>query len=154
MKVNPVFLTSMLTVLLFSCTLNSEQEASLNQNLSRYLKARNNCMKTGIIGFTHPDYVLEVKNESDSAFLKAFDCKNYGDAVRFSDPTLRKTVKEKDVIHIYYELDVETGNTGIVKRRGEGLYALSEDNGKTWYFLMKDIYENKNSSKSIKRLID
>jgi hypothetical protein len=154
MKFNLFFLASILVTFLFSCTLNSEQEASLNQNLSRYLKARNSCMKTGIIGFSHPDYVLEVKNESDSAFLKAFDCENYGKAVRFSDPTLRKTIKEKDIIHVYYELDVEAGNTGVVNRRSEGLYALSEDNGKTWYFLMKDIYENREISKSVKRLID
>ena len=111
-------------------------------------------MVTGIVGFTYPLYVQEVKNESDSAFLKAFDCENYGKAVRFSDPTLRKAVKEKDIIHVYYELDVEVGNTGIVSRRSEGLYAISEDNGKTWYFLMKDIYENKNITKSLKRLIN
>lgn len=154
MKVNPFFIISVVALILFSCTLNSDQESSLNQSLSRYLKTRNSCMVTGIVGFTHPAYVQEMKNESDSAFLKAFDCENYGKAVRFSDPTLRKTAKEKNIIHVFYELDVETGNTGIVNRRSEGLYALSEDNGKTWYFLMKDIYEDKNRSKSVKRLIN
>lgn len=154
MKVYPFFFILTLTAILFSCILNSEQESSLNQNLSRYIKARNSCMVTGIIGFTHPVYVQEVKHESDSAFLKAFDCENYGKAVRFTDPTLRKTIKKNNIIHVYYELDVETGNTGVVNRRSEGLYAISEDDGKTWHFLMKDIYEDRNISKSIKRLLN
>lgn len=142
-------------ITLAACTLNSEQESSLNQHVSKYIQARNGCMIVGIVGFTHPEYVKELQDQGDSVLLKAMDCnKDYEKGIRYNDPTLRKVKKDKDKIHVYYELDIEKGRSGIIERRAEGLYAISEDNGRSWYFLTKDVYTDKNSCKSIPRLIE
>lgn len=142
-------------ITLISCTLNSEQETSLNQHLSRYLKARNGCMVVGLVGFTYPDYVRELQSQGDSILLQKIDCtKSHENGIRYNDPTLRKVRKEKDKIHIYYELDIEKRHSGNIERRAEGLFAISEDNGKSWYFLTKDVYNDKNVCKSLNRLIE
>lgn len=150
------FLTFLaLSIVVFSCSLNAEQEASLNQHLSNYLRARNGCMLVGIVGFTHPDYIRELKDQGDSVLLKSIDCQgNYERGIKFTDPTLRKTETEGNKIHVYYELDLENGADGTIERRKEGLFAISEDNGKSWYFLTREVYKNKGICKSLNRLIE
>lgn len=139
---------------LVACTLNSKQETSLNQHISKYLKARNGCMVVGLVGFTYPEYVRELKNQGDSVLLQAMDCsESHKKGISYKDPTLRKIKKENTKIHIYYELDIENGNSGKTERRAEGLYAISEDNGKSWYFLTKEIYNDNSVCKSLDRLI-
>lgn len=112
-------------------------------------------MVVGLVGFTYPDYVRELQSQGDSILLQKIDCtKSHENGIRYNDPTLRKVRKEKDKIHIYYELDIEKRHSGNIERRAEGLFAISEDNGKSWYFLTKDVYNDKNVCKSLNRLIE
>ncbi len=112
-------------------------------------------MVVGLVGFTHPDYVRELKQQGDSVLLKQMDCsEDYQQGIKYSDPTLRNTQTSDDTIHVYYELDIEKGTDGTKQRRAEGLYAISEDDGKTWFFLSKEVYRDKQACKSLHRLLD
>lgn len=150
-----IFSIFLLLSILISCSLNSDQEASLNQHLSKYIQARNGCMMVGIVGFTHPEYIRELKNQGDSVLLKKMDCnQNFENGTFYSDPTLRKVKAKDDRIHVYYEVDVSQGRYGTPNRRAEGMYAISEDKGKTWFFLPKDIYTDTAACKPLERLIE
>lgn len=155
MNIRIILSLSCLCTILFSCSLNSDQEASLNQHLSKYLQARNGCMMVGIVGFTYPEYIRELKDQGDSALIKAMDCsQNIEKGIFYSDPTLRKVKKENNRIHVYYEVDVANNRAGNSTKRAEGLYAISEDDGVTWFFLPKEVYSDKNTCASLKRLLE
>lgn len=112
-------------------------------------------MVVGLVGFTYPDYIRELKQQGDSVLLKQMDCsEDYQQGVKYSDPTLRRTETSDDTIHVYYELDLEKGTDGTKERRAKGLYAISEDDGKTWFFLTKEVYQDKQLCPSLHRLLD
>lgn len=154
MKFRFILLFSFIIIVLSSCTLNAVQETSLHHHLTNYLKARNSCMLVGIVGFTYPEYIRELKNEGDSIFLQTIDCTKLSSQNRLTNPTIRMSKKEGNQIHIYYDLDVESVKDGGIKKRFEGLLAITEDDGKTWYFLPKTVYSDKNKCTSLKRLIE
>lgn len=154
MKLSCYFLLVTGICILASCSLNADQETALNQHVSRYLKAKNGCMVVGLVGFTHPDYIRELKQQGDSVLLKKMDCsESYQQGIKYTDPTLRRTQTSDDTIHVYYELDVEKGTDGTKQRRAEGVYAISEDDGKTWFFLSKEVYQDKQVCPSFHRLL-
>lgn len=154
MKFRILVLFSFLVIVLSSCLLNAEQEAALQQHLNNYLKAKNNCMLVGIVGFTYPEYIRELKEEGDSIFLQTIDCTKLPNHTRLTNPTIRSSKKEGNQIHIYYQLDVKNLKDDSVKKQIDGLIAISEDNGDSWYFLPKIIYSDKSKCTRLKRLIE
>src|SRR5690606_3542720 len=88
-------------VLFIQCSLNASQEQALNTALGRYIQARNECMTTGLVGFTHPSLVKDFQLAGDSAFTRKFDCVNnpeYYYAIQ--NATLRTSASEGDVIQV------------------------------------------------------
>ena len=147
MKYTHLFLLCTLSVILFhACTLNSTQETALNQHLSHYLNAKKNCSGVGLAGFSHPEYVKEVKDLGDSTFQTTFTCNEKYRGFTF-DATLRKSASKGDVIQIYYQLDAYNPNSGERMKRVETIVALSDDDGKKWYFVPKDVYNDKQAIK-------
>lgn len=146
---------SILLLVITSCSLNSEQETSLNQHLTKFLRAKNECMLVGVVGFTYPEYIKELKEQGDSTFLSKIDCTNsqLENSFFYSDPTLRKIEKQKDEIHVFYELKVDD-KMGEKVGLKKGLYAISKDNGQKWYFLMEEVYKDSKSCPKLKRLIN
>ncbi|MCO5260962.1 MAG: hypothetical protein M9916_12535 [Crocinitomicaceae bacterium] len=143
-----------LAIVLVSCTLNAEQETSLNQHLGKYIKAKNNCMLVGIIGFTYPQYVRELKEQGDSIFLQTIDCTQDNKNKQLYDPIIRSSAKDGNNIHVYCELKIEATKN---EKSTEELYktiAISEDKGKTWYFIPFEVYQDKQHCKAMKRLIN
>lgn len=145
----PIFVLA----ILFSCTLNSTQETALNQHLSHYLTAKKQCSGVGMAGFSHPEYVKEVKEQGDSIFQATFSCKENKKGLIY-DATLRKSNSKGDNIQIYYQLDTYNPNTGERQKRVESIVALSDDDGKTWFFMPTSVYKDKNTVKSVERLIE
>lgn len=140
--------------ILYSCSLNADQESSLNQHLSKYLRAKNGCMLVGIVGFTYPGYIKELKTEGDSVLMQEMDCTTeYQKGIQYDDPTLRKVETDGNNIHVFYELDIKKGNSEKIERRAKGIVAISENNGKIWYFLSSETYKDKSKCKSLKRLL-
>lgn len=138
------------TVILGACTLSATQEKKLNESLSAYVNARNECLVVSYVAFTYPEIVKNYKSQSDSVFKAAFDCNN--DTLYIQDPTVIKTLKEKKTIHVKYDLDVFNKNTGERLIEKHTLYAISEDNGASWFFMDNNEYVNKTLLPNFKRL--
>lgn len=139
-----VFLGGLL-LLIGSCTLNSNQEKSLNIHISKYIDSRNSCKMLGIVGYTYPEFVSELKMNNDSTFLSHFECEK--NKKHYTNPTIRSSKKKNNQIHILFELD-ET-----IQKHKERIISISVDNGMTWYFLPDSIYQDRNKCKNLNRLI-
>lgn len=137
-------------IILGSCTLSATQEKKLNESLSVYVNARNECLVVSYVAFTYPEIVMNYKSQSDSVFKAAFDCNS--DTLYLQDPTVRSTKKEKETIHVKYDLDVFNKNTGERLKEKHALYAISEDNGSSWFFMNRKEYVDKTMLPNFKRL--
>lgn len=137
-------------IILSACTLSATQEKKLNESLSVYVNARNECLVVSYVAFTYPEIVLNYKSQSDSIFKAAFDCNS--DTLYLQDPTVRGTKKEKETIHVKYDLDVFNKNTGERQLEKHTLFAISEDNGSSWFFMNKKEYVDKTMLPNFKRL--
>lgn len=145
------YLTFVLLVLVLTCcTLNSTQETSLNQHVSKYIKAKNNCLITGVIGFTYPAYVKELKQTGNKEFMRVFNCNDSTSLQnKLSIPIYRAAKTSEKMIQVKYELD-----DSQTSQNSHFLYAISEDDGKTWYFLPGEVYNNVTSCTKLKRLFN
>ena len=146
-------LSFLLLLILVACTLNANQEASLTSSTNDFLKARKEGMQLAYISMIHPSLVRAYKDQGDSIFLKKFELvsvDNYLD-----EPILKTVKKENLTIHALYEFKViQTGWIEVeITQKNTSYVAISEDNGKTWFFIPKSDYDNKDIVKDIKRLI-
>lgn len=139
-------------LILGSCVLSATQEEKLNESISIYLNARNECLVVSYVAFTHPDLVLAYKSMGDSIFKSKFDC--IQDTLFLQDPTIRKTVKKNNEIHVLYDLDVYNVNTGERLKDKFQIVALSDDNGKSWFFMDEIFYVDKLLLPKLNRLLD
>jgi hypothetical protein len=149
-SVNLFFLLVML--LISACTLNSEQERNLNQSLSDYLLAKNECRMVNLVAFTYPELVASIKAEGDSSFMAYFNCS--ADSVYFDDPTIRSSVKKNKEIQVCYELRARKMNNVEFGTFKHELIAISHDNGNSWFFMDKKEYVNKSRISKLKKLIE
>ncbi len=143
----------LLLLLLGSCTLNADQEASLNNALTSYINSRNNGAVMSYVGFTHPKVVAYYKNKGDSIFQSRFDVSDEYTRPFFQDGIIKSTQKKNDVIHVKYVfkkfeqeyIDMEITDVAII--------AISEDNGNSWFFVEEEDYFNDVSFSQDERLI-
>lgn len=138
------------TTILGACTLSATQEKKLNESLSAYINARNECLVVSYVAFTYPEIVMNYRSQSDSVFKAAFDCNS--DTLYLQDPIVRSTLKERETIHVKYDLDVFNKNTGERLKEKHTLYAISEDSGNSWFFMNNKEYVDKTMLPNFKRL--
>ena len=149
--VGVVFLLLMVQFL-SSCSLNAEQEATLSESTTNYTEARKAGALLAYVSIQHPLVVRYYKEKGDSAFLKKFtvEPKDY-----FSeDPVIRRIEKQDDDIHVLYEAKIiqsEWESGGDEVRR---FVALSENNGRNWFFIDWSDYVDKSIATGLIRLID
>lgn len=148
-----VYLVNILLVLLITaCTLNSEQERTLNRSLSDYLLAKNECRMVNLVAFTYSELVASIRAEGDSSFMAYFNCSS--DSVYLDDPTILTSVKKSKEIQVCYELRGRKMNNVEFGTFKEQLVAVSHDNGKSWFFLSKKDYVDKSRISKLKKLIE
>lgn len=132
--------TILLLFVLFGCALNADQERILNEAQRAYADARNEADVLKYVGFTHPSVIAHYKNLADTLFQKKFDLST--DAYTIQDGTIRKIKKQGESIHVDYLFKtIEKGSFGVF---GDDVHimAISEDNGKSWFFLDESDYRN------------
>lgn len=140
-----------LLILLGSCSLSADQEKKLNESLSAYLNARNECQLINYVAFTHPGLVAYYKTQGDSVFKKEFDC--HDDTLYLQDPTVRQIKSTGMNIHVEYDLDVYSEFTGEKLEKKQIIYAISVDKGNSWFFMDQQIYVDKKILPKFKRLL-
>lgn len=141
-------------LLLVQCTLSARQEQALNTALGKYIQARNECLTTGLVGFTHPALVKDFQQAGDSLFSRKFDCINNPEYYyTIQNATLRSTTTEGEHIQVLYEFDGYGEKEDEYKKRNFKLVAVSENNGTNWFFIPWTDYDNDTLCKSVKRLL-
>lgn len=138
--------------ILVACSLSAKQEANLNLAVSKYVQARNECYVVSLVAYTYPELVHYYKNQGDSLFKHEFDCSlNEKYMEDIFDPTMNRVKSDGKLIQVEYNF--KKGNT--YENKGElKLFAISEDDGSTWYFLDKEQYWDKIKCKNLKRLFN
>lgn len=139
------------------CSLNAEQEASLNRAVNQHLSAMNDGRTLQFISEIHPSAVKYYKSKGDDLFKKHFtliDSSEVYEPDYYQDPLIKTIESKGERLHVRYEvLKIENidGNTESVPYY---MYATSEDNGKSWYFLEEGDYFNNDIIPAKERLIE
>lgn len=142
----------LLLLVIFSCSLSAEQEKSLSEAQRAYLDARNKPDVLKYVGYTHPNVIAHFKHLSDSSFQKKFDISE--DPFSLQDGTIREIKKKDRSIHVeYLYKTVEKGSFGLFGD-DKTVIAISEDAGKTWFFIEKEDYLNSEILPNEHQLID
>ena len=143
----------LLLLILGACTLNATQEATLTSTTNDFLKARKEGMQLAYISMIHPSLVKAYKDQGDSVFLAKFELNSVDNYL--DEPILRTVKKENSTIHALYEFRViQTGwLEEEITQKNTTYVAISDDNGKTWFFMPKSDYDNKDIAKDIERLL-
>ncbi len=127
--------------LFLACTLTSEQEERLNKQLQRYVRANNENRSLELVAFTHPTIVASVKKEGDSTFLTHFKQSDDSARIYLANPLYRETKVSGKSIQRKYWLEKYTERIEITDEYC--IFALSEDNGNTWFFAQETDYFSK-----------
>ncbi len=140
-----------ITLILFaSCDLNAEQEQRLNSQIGRYMKAYNESRTLELAALTHSSAVKFYHAKGDTAFLNHFhkEAENVDEfealAERRSyigDYSIKQVKQSGKDIQCKFSVKVYTAIEEL--DNDYPIYAISSDEGKTWYFLMDDDYKNK-----------
>ncbi len=120
-------------LLLTACSLNATQEASLNNAKTSFINAKNNGSVMSYVAFTLPDAVAYYQKQGDSVFQKRFDLSENNYNTFIQDGNIRKITQKDGVIQVKFEfLEV---NMDEVSKENQILYALSDNDGESWFFL-------------------
>ena len=133
-----------------ACTLSASQEASLNSAKTSFIKSKNEGLVLSYVAFTLPEVVAFYKNQSDSSFQKRFDLSGVSEEVYLTDGNVKEVVSEGMNIHVKYDFQ----NSQSEEDTREMVFALSKNDGKSWFFVEDRDYFNKNIIPDGKRLIN
>lgn len=136
-----------------SCTLSADQEIALNRATTRYLDARNNGEIMSYVSLTYPKAVSFYKQKGDDAFKAKFG----SDSTELSfiqDGNIRVTSSTNNVIHVKYSFLKIIGDPYGNLSEEIFIYAISEDDGRSWMYLDEIDYLNDEILTSNERLIE
>ena len=147
------FLFSFIVLLtIFSaCTLNAEQEASLAESTTHYLEARRNGALLAYVSMQHPAVVKHYKMKSDSLFLAKYELKSQGYFI--DDPVIKDIVRRGDKIHVKYEAKAVLTEMDEGENKSFSFVAISEDAGRTWFYMDYHDYVDKTVAIDFERLL-
>ena len=131
-----------------SCSLNAEQERNLNKSIIKFLFSVNKELKLSVAAATHPLILRQLKDDGYEK-LKSYLDPKYN---IWTDAVIGKTKIKGDVIHIELKVAQVSKQTYEKNDKRIRLYAISEDNGKNWYFVDYKLYES-DYCKKLKRLL-
>ena len=146
-----IYLAIGVTLLLSSCSLSSSQEVALNTAKTSYINSKNNGTVMSYVAFTLPEVVAFYKNQSDSIFQERFDLSSDEFSDFLTNGNIREIVKNSPEIHVKYEFT--NVNVEDVASSKVIVFALSKNDGITWFFAEKNDYFNDEILSPEKRLI-
>lgn len=142
-----------LLLILTSCSLNADQEASLHQAMVSYVNSRNNGAVMSYVGYTHPNVVAYYKEQGDSLFQTHFDVSNEEKRPFFQDGIIQQIESEGENIHVKYEFQKFEYVEFNEEVKKVVIFAITENDGKAWFFAEEQEYYNDKIILKNKRLI-
>lgn len=131
-----------LLLLLTSCALNADQESSLHTAMVSYINSRNNGAVMSYVGYTHPNVVAFYKSAGDSVFKSNFDLSNEEERPFYQDGIIKTIESKGNTIHVKYEFQKIESENYFLDVADIIVIAISEDDGKTWFFIDEKDYMN------------
>lgn len=126
--------------LLTGCTLSGEKENRLNNQFNRYLDAYNKRNTLVFTALTN-DQVVKYYTQQPQEVFEAHFNPNFDSIPTFlSNPLNRDTKTEGKIIQRKYSVERYTETQEI--NHDYFIFALSEDEGNTWFFVNEDDYFN------------
>jgi hypothetical protein len=146
-----VFCFFVLVTLLTSCSLNADQERSLSEATTNFMEARKKGAILAIVSMYHPEIVRTYKERGDSIFVAKFTFvpQDY----YLSDPVIEQIQKKGKTIHVQYSVKSVEVEWGKAKKSLDPFFAISDDAGKSWFFIDYADYVNESIVKDLDRLI-
>lgn len=136
---------------LSACALNADQEAALNHATISYINARNEGVATAVVAYTYPPAVAYYTAMGDSVFHQKFDLSNLDEIPFLQDGNIQNIESKEQEIHVKYEyLSVNPFDYHADKVH---IYALSSNDGVTWFYMDETDYTNEEILPKNKRLI-
>jgi hypothetical protein len=140
--------------LLIACSLNSEQERQLNKSFSNYLNARNSGSILEYTSLIYPELIRDWKTSGVDTLKEKVKLKtDTTELKQYDNPFIILTKKENKSIQIKYQLDCYQNEYTSSEKTKVNLYAISDDEGKSWFFMDEKDYINPQTCKKLKRLI-
>lgn len=140
--------------LLLACSLNSEQERQLNKSLSNYLNSKNSGSLLEYSSLLYPELIREWKLKGTETFKEKIKLKTDSTELKhFENPFIIQTKKQNQSIHVKYQLDCYSNEYDATPKTNVILFAISDDDGKSWFFMDEENYTNTQTCKKLKRLI-
>lgn len=145
-----ILLLSFALLILFSaCTLSGDQENRLNEQLNQFIEAYNNNDPLVVSAGTHVSVIKFYKEQGDTAFINKFKQKDDEDRLFFDNPMMIETKDQGKSIQRIYTVEKATESTFLTDEYR--IFAVSENKGETWFFVLEEDYYNENI-KGLKRL--
>lgn len=141
-----------LILFLVGCSLSASQEQELNKQTGIYLDAKEKNTILMLVAKTHPSYVKYAKSKGDDYFKTTFQEHGLEELI-YIDPRIIQVESKDDKIHVLYEIDKEYIKNGENHHDTAKFFAISEDDGLTWYYLNYAVYTNHKICLDIPRLI-
>lgn len=146
-----LFVLFLMLFIVSSCSLNADQERSLSEATSGYLEARKKGAILAVVSMYHPKVVKAYREMGDSVFVAKF---SYTPEDHYlSDPIIQQVEKKGDRVHVLYAVKVVESEWGASNKSLQPFVAISEDAGKSWFFIDRSDYVNKTFSKDLERLL-
>jgi hypothetical protein len=142
----------LLVMILFgACSLNADQEKMLSESTMRFLESRKKGALLAYVSMHHPGVVRYYKEQGDSVFTEKFSVKA---SDHFADEALIvETEKKGQEIQVLYRTRRVEEFYGGGEKKWEYFVAVSNDNGRSWYYLDYDDYVDKRIAKELDRMI-
>lgn len=128
-------------LLLVACTLDSKQEERLNTGLSKYIKSYNEDLMLQYTALTHVKVVAHYKALGEKEFVNHFQQNKDSVHVYYGEFFMKDTKEQGKNIQRCYTVAKYTEYKEIDDKYE--IYAISEDEGNTWFFVNEDDYFNK-----------
>ncbi|MFT5859399.1 MAG: hypothetical protein ACI865_001500 [Flavobacteriaceae bacterium] len=125
------------------CSLNSTQEASLNNAVLSYVDSHNAGAVMKFVSIIHPKVVQYYEGEGDEAFKQKFELFSQMEGGAYiQDGTVWEIETKGKSIHARYTfLSIEDNYENFGSAEIE-VIAISEDQGVTWFFVDREDYKN------------
>lgn len=146
-----LFLGFVFAMVLSSCSLSADQESSLNNAKTSFINSKNNGAVMSYVAFTHPDVVSYYKEMGDSVFQTRFDLSSSEYNAFLTNGNIRKITQSNPKIHVKYEFT--NVNMEDTKLDDAIIYAISNNDGESWFFAESEDYMNNDIFKEKNRLI-
>lgn len=141
-----ILFLGLMIALIFSCTLSSEQEMSLNKDIHQFIQVRNEGDALAFLNYMHPAIVRHYKDLGDTTLNKKLmtlpkhQSSNdpQTDVVYWDHGYIKNVVKKDSLIKAKIEISLTKNYKSIDSTTC--FYAISTSNASNWLFASENDY--------------